>query len=74
MPTEAGDRHQEPITFHNVNILFRQGNFHAHFRRVVRLISRDVVSLARHGRGAAAGENGSRSRSEKKITEDTSHS
>ena len=43
----TGHRHKATITFHDVNVLFFERNFHPHRRGIVRLVSGYVICPAR---------------------------
>src|SRR5439155_735725 len=40
-------RHQATVAFHHIDVLLRKRDFHAHSRRIVRLVRGDVVRPAR---------------------------
>lgn len=42
----ARDRHQAAVTFHDVNVLFRERNFYAHLRWIIRFVGSDVIRAA----------------------------
>ena len=55
-PDGGGDRHQDAIAFHHVNVLLRERNLYSHRGWIVRAMRRDPIIAGRNrgGRCAAA--------------------
>src|SRR4029077_6682809 len=59
--------HQTTVTFHDVNVLFRERYFHYHLRRVIWFVRRHMIwAAAGYSRRFATGENKRTAESEDK--------